>query len=211
MCAIFGSYSRDVFYELMELNSYRGFHSYSISVYDPIKRDIKIVKKGLGHFDASNVEDYMGVYWIGHIQAPTTEAKSLDTVHPSAWPSHNTYMWHNGILKEDCIKMMQTALDTKVVWDTKLLHHWLLDRRSLSDVDGTFSCLMYEQGDILLFRNEISPMFIDDQLNISSTKFTDSVRTPANSVLKLDFINNVPVEVETFSTKENPYYFANGV
>jgi hypothetical protein len=186
-------------------------------VYDPIKRDLKIIKRGLGQFDASGVEDYMGVYWIGHIQAPTTEAKSMDTVHPSEWcvwpytSVCDTYMWHNGILKEDCIKMMQNALYTKAKWDTRLLHWWYIQDRDLSLVDGTFSCLMYEQGDILLFRNEISPMFIDDQLNISSTKFTDSVRTPANSVLKLDFINNVPVKVKTFSTKENPYYFANGV
>jgi len=54
-------------------------------------------------------------------------------------------------------------------------------------------------------------MFVDGELNISSTKFPCSSRTKANTVLNMDFNDNVLVEESTFSTKENPYYFANGV
>ena len=209
MCAIFGSFDVTKFQELAELNSYRGQHSFSISVYDPIKKDIKLVKKDLGEFDISGVQNYMGVYWIGHIQAPTTESKSLDTVHPSV--SDFSFLWHNGIIKEDCIRDMQKVLNRIDAWDTKLLHLWLEENRSLDLIDGTFSCLMYEDGEIKLFRNEISPMFVDGELNISSTKFNNAVKTKANTVLRMDFGYNELVESYSFSTKENPYYFANGV
>ena len=43
MCAIFGSFNKRKFTKLAEKNGYRGSHSYSISIYDPIKKDIRLV------------------------------------------------------------------------------------------------------------------------------------------------------------------------
>ena len=212
MCAIFGSYDKDKFIELAELNSYRGQHSYSVSAYFPSSRSLTLIKKAEGKFVMPEVAFYERAYWIGHIQAPTTESKEGDSIHPSV--NDRSHLWHNGIIKEDCIRYMQFILKMdNVKWDTKLLHEWYDNSRPLDSIDGTFSCLLCDNlnGNIKLFRNEISPMFVDGELNISSTKFPCSSRTKANTVLNMDFNDNVLVEEYTFSTKENPYYFANGV
>lgn len=211
MCAIFGSFNRDKFLELAALNSYRGQHSYSITCYDPMIRATRVLAKEVGQFSATTLftEFLDGMYLIGHIQAPTTEAKSNDFVHPSA--VDGSLLWHNGIIKEDCVKKMQDVLLDNSAWDTDLLHKWIHNEYSLDDIDGTFSCLRYDRGMLYLFRNEISPMFIDEQLNISSTRFLGSSKTPANTLLELDFANVRAVKIGSFVTKENPYYFENGV
>ena len=52
-------------------------------------------------------------------------------------------------------------------------------------------------------------MFVDDQLNISSTKFENGTSTEPNKVLKINFTTKALNEVGSFTTKENPYYFGN--
>lgn len=213
MCAIFGSFSRDKFLELAELNSYRGSFSFSVSYFNPLNGSIDQAVKLHGPFDPSHVETRMGVYYIGHIQAPTTGNKTANATHPSYATGKKTLslLWHNGILKEDCIASLQEHFHTNEKWDTHLLHKWLEEGNKLDDIDGTFSCLRHHDHELYLFRNEISPMFYDSKLNISSTKFENAIKTQANKVLKIDFNNYELVEVDTFRTKENPYYFANGV
>ena len=212
MCAIFGSFSRDKFLELAELNSYRGAHSFSISYYNPLNGNIDQSVKAIGALDPKMVETRMGVYYIGHIQAPTSANKTSRAIHPSYTTGKATrsLLWHNGILKEDCIHELQDYFDTNEVWDTHLLHKWIEEGNSLDSIDGTFSCLRHHDHILYLFRNEISPMFADGQLNISSTKFEGSAKTSANKFLRMDFANYELVEIDTFKTKENPYYFANG-
>ena len=211
MCAIFGSFNRDTFLELASINAYRGEHSYSITCYDPMIRATRVLAKEVGKFSSAPLftEFVDGMYLIGHIQAPTTEAKSNDYVHPSILTG--SMLWHNGIIKEDCVKMMQNTLLDNSPWDTELLHKWIGSNKSLNDIDGTFSCLNYDNGMLYLFRNEISPMFFDESLNISSVRFTGSSKTPANTLLEFDFNNRRLVKIGSFTTKENPYYFENGV
>ena len=70
---------------------------------------------------------------------------------------------------------------------------------------------MYYQRNALsmyLFRNEISPMFVDKDLNISSTMFENSAETDPNVVFKIDFSYNKLVPKGKFQTVENPYFFA---
>lgn len=211
MCAIFGSFSKEKFIELAALNSYRGQHSFSISIYDPNIRWIQIIEKKVGPFNASAIDEYADntVFFIGHIQAPTTDAKTTDNIHPSI--VENTLLWHNGIIKADCIEKMQEALVDSNPWDTHLLHKWVRANNPLSEIDGTFSCLNYDKGVLYLFRNEISPMFCDEQLNISSTKFDTAIKTPPNTLLEMVFSRKSLVKIGSFSTKENPYYFEFGV
>ena len=208
MCAIFGSFNFNRFNELAVQNSYRGQHSFSISTFDPTTGELDVKRKLTGPFDSSNMSIEKGVYWIGHIQAPTTDGKSSDYIHPSV--IDDSYLWHNGIIKEDCIKYMQAVLGENTPWDTKLLHEWFESGLDLSDVDGTFSCLVHRKRLLYLFRNEISPMFYDEKLNISSVRFDESARTPANAVLKMDFDQMYLHHSESFTTKENPYYFKDG-
>jgi hypothetical protein len=109
-------------------------------------------------------------------------------------------LWHNGIIKQKTL--------TQGTWDTE----WLLERvldygwSALSRVDGTFACVMYLSGSMFVFRNEISPLFVDKDLNISSTKLPGFESIKPNVVFKMDITNKVLQEEAYFETMENPYY-----
>jgi glutamine phosphoribosylpyrophosphate amidotransferase len=212
MCAIVGSFDKDKLKELIELNCYRGNHSYSISEYT-LKTKSLFTTRGLGDFPFEILKELKeGKYYIAHTQAPTTDAKSTSNIHPHRF--NDDYMlWHNGIIKESFVKKMQNQLNTAEKWDTALLNEWVYNKYDLGEVDGTFSCLRFDKGKLILFRNEISPMFIDKDFNISSTKFKNSNPTPAGKELYMRFNVNsksdigVLVEMGEFKTKENPYFF----
>jgi hypothetical protein len=78
--------------------------------------------------------------------------------------------------------------------------------RTLSRIDGTFACMMYSSGEMFVFRNEISPMFYDDDFNFSSTKFEGSKPLEPNKVFKLNLKHKRMSVISHFSTLENPYF-----
>ena len=125
---------------------------------------------------------------------------SSDLIHPAVYGDY--LLWHNGIVKQK-----EITADT---WDT----NWLLQRisdygwSSLSRVDGTFACVMHNGIDIFIFRNEISPMFIDKDLNFSSTKFEGSESLEPNKVFRVNLLTKSLTPIAYFDTMENPYYFA---
>jgi len=218
MCAIAGSFDTDTLIKLVELNSYRGSHSYSYSVYDPKNGTIEVLKKELGTIDPSIIKLTKGKYGIVHVQAPTTEAQSKESIHPaiamqrvereSSIKPSSMSLWHNGILKEDCVKALKEASGSKSSWDTMLMVQEILSKGwlSINAFNGSFSCLLHAK-DLFLFRNEISPMFIDSDLNISSTNFPGSAPTEPNKVLMFDFEHKTVSPIFTFKTVENPYFF----
>ena len=208
MCAIVGSFDLKELQNLVKLNAYRGQHSHSFSQFNPATGEIEVLAKKLGDFKLpEGIKE--ALYYIAHTQAPTTDAKDEANIHPHKIGKVDEYLWHNGILKEDCIERLQYVLgmeDQK--WDTALLHNWLDEGESLSKIDGTFSCLEYLDNRLFLFRNEISPMFIDmETFTISSTRFPGSIPTKPNIAWDFDLINMQLVKNDEFTTKENPYYF----
>ena len=94
-----------------------------------------------------------------------------------------------------------------VEWDTELLHRHLVLGNDLDNVDGTFSCVRYTKDNLYLFRNEISPLFYDEDMNISSTKFDNSLETESGVMYQMNLVNNSLELINRFETKENPYYF----
>jgi hypothetical protein len=219
MCAIVGSLSAEKLRELVALNSYRGSHSYSYSLYDPDTGVLSIVDKGLGSINVNKIVFPDNLYGIVHVQAPTTEARSEEFIHPAIIP--NIYskqtprkaLWHNGIVKAHVIERYSRRTCTS--WDTMQILRLISENNAINDwdvlsnIDGTFSCLYYDETNtnLFLFRNEISPMFIDKELNISSTKFEGSAETPPNQVLRMDFVTESLHNEYNFETVENPYYF----
>jgi asparagine synthetase B (glutamine-hydrolysing) len=201
MCGIFCSFERDKLIELSKLNSYRGSHSFSFTRFgdEPIRR--------FGKFDVS-LADQVG-YKICHVQAPTTEVRDASSIHPAEL--YGRRLWHNGIVKDFDVKRLQKKHNTEEAWDTKLILLELLEDdwlKNLSEINGSFACV-FQEGDMLyVFRNEISPLFYDYDLNISSVRFEGSFSLPPNKVFILDLENRELLETEfEFSTKENPYYF----
>lgn len=216
MCAITGSKNLDILKELISLNSYRGSHSYSFSLYNMYTGHLHVIKKKFGTINVDELAIPSNCYGIVHIQAPTTDARTDQFIHPATIPNvTNEFpfyaLWHNGIIKEDIVKEYSRECSTS--WDTMMILHMLnrsqINWEVLNKFDGTFSCLLYDGLDntLKLFRNQISPMFIDSDMNISSTKFEGSEETEPDVVFELDLNDNKLLQVGSFKTVENPYFF----
>lgn len=205
MCSIVGSKSKERLAELAQLNEYRGTHSHSIFVFDE-ENDLIYSHRGFGKLVVSD-HVAKGAYYVAHQQAPTTDASSKDSIHPAQIDT--SLLWHNGIIKENDVVRLQQLYETDEKWDTKLLLNHYLDSGNLSDIDGTFACLLWLDYEFRIFRNEISPLFCNDKGDISSTKFDGSQPIPPNKVLTFRPQSNNMFEVMSeFTTKENPYFFA---
>jgi asparagine synthetase B (glutamine-hydrolysing) len=208
MCSIIGSHSIEKIKELAELNAYRGQHSHSVYVFGYYTNEVLYSHKGLGPLNIDD-HDLPSGYIICHQQAPTTDNKDLNSVHPAQ--IGKSLLWHNGIIKAHEIKRLQQYLESTCTWDTKLLLQYLVneDTEALHCIDGTFSCVWYD-SELLIFRNEISPLFIDDWANLSSTKFDKSVSVEPNKVWTFNYTaDNISSMLElcsTFETVDNPYF-----
>ena len=218
MCAIFGSSNKEKFLELAELNQYRGKASHSTSMFTTsryenydnlslVKHVITSKREGLFQDLVTDFTEDDSTHWVtyylGHVQAPTTDS---DDIHPSEIVGD--LLWHNGIIKDYQVndwKRKYGQLD----WDTGLLHRHFILGGDLDNIDGTFSCARYEYGPgaLTLFRNEISPLYYDDNLNISSVEFENSKETESGVQYLMDIRRSELEPMKRFETKENPYYF----
>lgn len=197
---------RDKFIELGYKNAYRGSSSCSVSHIFPTG-EVDVARSANRTFDQLIISGATTVYKMGHIQAPTTAAETMTSIHPAEQGS--TLLWHNGIVKDFDVKRLQLHVDSTDAWDTLLILKAILQDDGwsvLSTINGSFACLMVEDDTVFVFRNEISPLFVDDELNMSSVKFAGSRALPANKVFMLDLANKELLEVGEFTTKENPYY-----
>lgn len=199
MCSIIGSFNKDKLKELYDLNAYRGTLSYSLTTFE-CKADVRLgtLFQDKGEMPKHLIDNHPNInncYIVAHSQAPTTESKNI---HPAVYG--DSLLWHNGIVKQK--ELSAGTWDTVWLLENVLNYDW----GWLSNVDGTFACVMYRQGELYTFRNEISPLFIDNELNISSTKFEESESIKPNVVFKIDLQNKKLLPVAYFTTKENPYY-----
>jgi hypothetical protein len=201
MCAIFGSYDLEKLKDLYVLNKYRGELAYSLACFE--YKNEKVVNQLLWSERKPFPEDTwellkdMKGYFVAHIQAPTTDTEEIQ---PSVFD--NSLLWHNGIIKQKELEEGE--------WDTRYLHKSYLKYSDavLSDMNGTFACVLYKSYNLYVFRNEISPLYFDDNLNISSTEFEGSKSLPPNHVFRYNFITKKLKSVGEFTTKENPYFIA---
>jgi asparagine synthetase B (glutamine-hydrolysing) len=200
MCAITGSLDKNKLKELYALNTYRGELSYSLASFRPQKDRVifQTLFQESGKIPEGLIDSVLtqtGDFLVCHSQAPTTNSNN---VHPAVYG--DAMLWHNGIIKQKNI--------LEGSWDTAWLLKNIIDYgwSSLSRIDGTFACIMYLAGDLFIFRNEISPLFLDDQFNVSSVKFEGSRSLTPNKVWKLNFETSYLDTVAYFDTFENPYY-----
>lgn len=208
MCSIIGSFNRHTFKDLVELNRYRGEHSHSLAVID-LDAGLVALHRGFSGIPNQAIDkvfaNYPGCYIVGHMQAPTTDAKDESAIHP-ARDTHDAHLWHNGIIKEDCIAQMQRTLGDDTPWDTALLNRWISEGHSLNDVDGSFACMRHDHTNgLTLFRNALSPLFLNAALDLSSTKFAGAAPVTENVVWRLDLEYGRKESISTFSTK-NTFY-----
>ena len=188
-----------MFNHLLHANAYRGNQYHSITTfYDD---DSFIIQKERG--PASEISDTNDVkrviYWLGHTQAPTG---SIFNIHPAEY--ENQCLWHNGLIKNH----------EATEWDTLSILKSIVDNgfSSLSDFDGSFACVLLNKatkGSLIVFRNELSPLFYDHEMNLSSTKVNDNFNpVEPNRVFELDIHQKALIPTDhRFVTKDNPYFF----
>lgn len=210
MCSISGSFSKSKLIELVDLNRYRGEYSHSITYIDK-ELDVLSLTRKFGSVNVDDIRIPESAYCIIHQQAPTTENVSFDHIHPAQ--NSSALLWHNGILKQTTIKKLQDVLKSSSTWDSFLLLDYLTKISSVpKDIDGSFACVFHEVdlidgAHLWLFRNEIAPLFIDTEMNISSTKFDGSEPVQPNTMISFNpFKSLVRIsEFLTFTTIDNPY------
>jgi glutamine phosphoribosylpyrophosphate amidotransferase len=210
MCSIVGSFSKQTFKELVTLNQSRGLFSYSFMVFDPTNHKIVSLKQNFGEFPLSIVDEAQSdMYYIGHTQAPTSGLiRDVNRIHPAM--SNNQFLFHNGIIKQKDVMRLKSTLGVYEEWDSKLM---LLDIQNTSlietvnTIDGSFACVYFDGTDLMIFRSAAGTLFIDEKMNISSTKFNDSYRIDKDKVYALDFKNELR-EVCAFTSKSSPYFIS---
>ena len=202
MCGIFISSIKDTFIELGASNSNRGSYSYSITDC-ALGGGINSIHQGLGVLDETKIPGEFGIL-IGHVQAPTSsDGFNPENIHPAKY--ENSYLWHNGMILPPGMDVLKTSLNKELNWDTKLLVEYIEKGNDLSDIEGSFACVLLNEKGLFIFRNQLSPLFYRG-LNFSSVPFEGSKMIPPGVIYKIT--NNGIVETEkTFSTKNNPYFF----
>ena len=202
MCSIICSYDKDTFIEIAKANKSRGNLTHSVYSFD-YQGNMKTMRRSEGPLDYSYVKSLPdNHYYVGHTQAPTSKhEKGSSTIHPAN--IENYYLWHNGIVKQRNIN--------KGVWDTEWLTQLLYNEgfQALSNVDGSFACVLYRDPcELYVFRNDIAPLFFDENMNISSIKLSSHYfALPSNYVFKLNLIRKTKTVVAQFKTKDNPFFF----
>lgn len=192
---------------LASLNAYRGQHSYSMASIQSNSPDM--LTRGLGPLPIEDLYSLPDGYIICHQQAPTTDARDTNSIHPAYIAG--CYLWHNGIIKDKQIKQWQTQYDDPQLWDTAWLVRLIAERGFdiLSEVDGTFACIYNNGEGTYMFRNANSPLFRSGP-TISSTKFEGSSPIDAGRVYKFDYTNKDWVKTShTFTTKEQFFWAPN--
>lgn len=205
MCGIFVSTNKDAFIKLGKANSNRGSYSYSITdcYFDGT---VNSMQKELGALDETKIPDNAELL-IGHVQAPTSaDGFDPDNIHPAKYC--NAYLWHNGIILPDGMKVLHETLNNQANWDTILLLEYFNKGYDLSSINGSFACVTVNENGIYVFRNAISPLFYDKSLgniSLSSVPFKGAEMIPHGKVFHLTKEGLVESSI-TFSTKNNPYF-----
>lgn len=210
MCGIVGSFKKEVLLELFEKNKSRGNKAWSLtSLTSPEVTPQGIVKK-IGEFKPSYLDNAFieGNYHILHIQSPTkvTDLTS-DKIHPAEYDGN--FLWHNGMLLARALKWLQTKYKSKTDWDTALLLKAISPRifPALDSLEGSFGCLYLSAGEFYIFRNHIIPLYVSDDLDISSTPHEGFKLIEPNTIFKVDFLKKTYYIYDRINNKHNPYAF----
>jgi glutamine phosphoribosylpyrophosphate amidotransferase len=211
MCGIFGSTDIKTFRELYTKNTERGNFVRSITKVFPggMKNNIQVATKHEQDFDKPIQENPFCIYYLGHVQSPTSEIRTfnIDTSHPFTYK--DTYLAHNGVLqnfnelKEKYkLKSKTNKVDSSVILP-------LIDisgiKNALSELEGTFGCWMYEpnMGRLRIFRSG-STLFSDDK-SFSSAQIPGWKVAEEGTIYEFNFTKNEFFEKEKFKLN-SPFF-----
>lgn len=198
MCGLFAARNKQSLIELSKSNLYRGSRTHSVSTF---RNGHVSICRFTGAFDPTKVADGADFY-ICHVQAPTNKSAHS---HPAIvnTDSGDSHIWHNGILLDRYLKSKGTH-----EWDTMHIAEAFPEQR-LSELEGSFACFHFMNGSLSVFRNDISPLFMNEEgTAYSSTRtIATNISVPSNKVFNIDLRTFKITQIDEFTTMENPYFF----
>jgi hypothetical protein len=198
MCGIVGSYNVDVLFDLYERNSYRGDFSHSLT---EIKKDNSFsINKKYERIVVSDISNKDSFHLV-HSQSPTS---TNSNIHPAN--INGSYLWHNGLIKSFDLKRIQNKHNVDEEWDTILLLKEInLDFNNLSIINGSFACFLFLNEKFYVFRNQLAPLYFNNEFDFSSTKIDGLESIKPNVIFEIDFVERTMKDVFEFKTFELPY------
>jgi len=211
MCGIFGSTDIKTFRELYTKNSERGNFVRSVTMLFPggMKNDIRVATKYEQDFDKHIEENPFCIYYLGHVQSPTSEVREFNTVTSHPFTYKNTYLAHNGVLQNFNELKEKYELKGKVnkVDSSIMLPLIYMSgiKNALSEIEGTFGCWMYEpnMGRLRIFRSG-STLFTDDK-SFSSAEIPGWKLVEEAIIYEFNFSKNKFLEKQTFEVN-SPFF-----
>lgn len=210
MCGIFGSNNIKTFRELYKKNSERGNFVRSITklfLPNTKNNEINVTTEYSQDFDKTIKKDDLCVYYLGHVQSPTTEVRQFEpkTSHPFRFK--NTYIAHNGVLENSNELKEKYNLPTNEVDSSIIppLIHKLGYNKGLSALKGTFGCWSYQEklGQLRIFRSG-STLCMKGS-SFSSAWKPDYENVEQGVVYECNFSNNTFFKVDNFNS-ESPFF-----
>lgn len=213
MCSIVGSFDKEIFKKLLRQNQSRGSFSYSFMAID-VQTGGVFGKKNFGEFDCTVVDSSPdNCYYVGHTQAPTGGlVHDLTRIHPAVMS--DSFLFHNGIIKHSDVERLQKTFNTPDNWDTRLFLYAIINqglKPTLNSIDGSFACVFGTNDaptSLNVFRSNAGILYCDEDINLSSTFFDNSVRINADTIYTIDFTTKSITPTDTFKSVSSPYYFA---
>ena len=212
MCGIFGSNDIKTFRELYTKNSQRGNFVRSVTMLFPggMKNDIRVATKYEQDFDRHIEENPFCIYYLGHVQSPTSNVRdfNIETSHP--FNLKNKYIAHNGVLSNHKELIQEYNLNIKCKVDSNVILP-LIEKIGFNDaisaLQGTFGCWYYDANiaELRVFRSG-STLFSNGG-NFSSFQVSDEYKDiTEGTVLIYNFTNNTFNKEEEFELNMAPFF-----
>ena len=213
MCGIVGSFKKQKLVELSKLNSSRGNKAYSLFCINPKSGFVEKQFRQIGKFEEKLLDKVdEKYYFILHIQSPTkVTVMSESNIHPAETGDNNLgkmYLWHNGMLLNRNFQEFRNQYNLDTNWDTRIILEHLKhqDFDGLNSLDGSFGCILSKNKKFFIFRNNIIPIHVDKDLNISSAKFETAMKPiEANKIFSINFDRKKLDEIGSIENSHNPY------
>ena len=210
MCGSCGSNNIKTFRELCNKNSERGNFVRSVTkLFLPNTKHngTSVITEYSQDFNKTIQGDDLCVYYLGHVQSPTTEVREFksSTSHPFRFK--NTYVAHNGVLEnskelKEKYDLSANNVDSSII--APLIQR-LGYKEALSTLKGTFGCWSYDQqlGQLRIFRSG-STLCIKGS-SFSSTNISKYKNVEEGIVYECNFSTNTFSKVENFSSN-SPFF-----
>lgn len=183
---MFSAFSKEKFVTLSKLSGKEEAKANSVCYYDTSVGKFFSLQKSFGPMDYPSIKPWKNDYLIGSIQSTFHNGRRIEEVYPMSI-GDDYLLWFEGSLSEKTSSELKEKLKIETQQETLLLLYQYVRNKSLKEVYGDYSCLLYQKGKMLLFRSETGLLFYDDDLSVSSKEFQGGYPLPPNKIFEMNF------------------------